>query len=116
MSAYLFASHNRVLQRKQTLSQRVEASISSLLFVIITLICLLSLAYLAHANKNATKGYALKNMELKRSNLLIQNEVWDMQIAKAQSLEVLQNDPKILAMTKADKPLFIRMDTAIAKK
>ncbi|MBI5411586.1 hypothetical protein HZA43_00230 [Candidatus Peregrinibacteria bacterium] len=114
--AYLFATNNRALVSKKTLSERVEASISSLVFVIITLICLLSLAYLAHANQNATRGYALRNLELKQSNLAIQNEVWDMQIAKAQSLEIIQKDPKILSMIKADKPLFIRMDTAIVKK
>jgi hypothetical protein len=116
MSAYLFATNNRVSIKKYTLSQRVEASISSLLFVIIALVCLISLAYLAHANKNATKGYSLKTLELKRSHLIVQNEVWDMEIAKAQSLEALQNDPKIASMVRAEKPLFIRADTAIAKR
>lgn len=116
MPSYLFATQNRVPIKKYPLSKRVETSISSLVFVIIALVCLISLAYLAHANKNATKGYSLKNLELKRSNLIVQNEVWDMQIAKAQSLEVLQKDAKIASMIKAEKPLFIRMDTAIAKK
>lgn len=117
MAAALIMDHNPGYSlRSRTLSQKVEVGVNALLFAIITLVALISLAYLANANRNATKGYALKNLELKRSNLVTENEVWDMQIAKAQALENLQNDPKIQKMVKADQPMFIRGDTAIAAK
>jgi len=102
--------------RNRPLSHKVEVGINALLFVIIALVAMISLAYLANANHNATKGYALKNLELKRTNLVTQNEVLDMEIAKAQALENLQNDPKIKTMVKANEPMFVRGDTAIAAK
>jgi len=102
--------------RKKTLSQKIEFGMTSLTFFTIILIAIISLVYLAHANRNATKGYALKNLELRRSQLLTENEVWDMQIAQVKSLQALQNDPKIQRMVKADQPLFVRGDTAIASK
>ncbi len=102
--------------RKRTLSQKIEFGMTSLTFFTIILVAIISLVYLAHANRNATKGYALKNLELKRSQLITENEVWDMQIAQIKSLKTLQNDPKIRTMVKADKPLFVRGDTAIAAK
>ena len=102
--------------RKRTLSQKIEFGMTSLTFFTIILVAIISLVYLAHANRNATKGYALKNLELKRSQLITENEVWDMQIAQVKSLQALQNDPKIRAMVKADQPLFVRGDTAIAAK
>jgi hypothetical protein len=74
------------------------------------------LAYLANANRNATKGYALKTLEKERSRLVTENEIWSMQIAKVQALTNLQNDPKIMNMVKANEPLFIRGDTAVASK
>ena len=117
MAAALVMDYNpgfKLLSR--TLSQKVEVGINALLFVIIALVALISLAYLANSNANATKGYALKNLELKRSQLVTENEVWDMEIAKTQALESLQNDPKVQKMVKADQPLFIRGDTAIAAK
>jgi len=89
---------------------------TSLLFVTILLIAIISLVYLAHANRNATKGYALKNLELRRSRLLTENEVWDMQIARVKALDNIASDPKVLSMMKADKPLFIRGDSAIASR
>lgn len=102
--------------RKRTLSQKIEFGMTSLTFLTIILVAIISLVYLAHANRNATKGYALKNLELKRSQLITENEVWDMQIAQIKSLQALQNDPKIRTMVKADQPLFVRGDTAIAAK
>jgi len=102
--------------RKRTLSQKIEFGMTSLTFFTIILVAIISLVYLAHANRNATKGYALKNLELKRSQLITENEVWDMQIAQVKSLQALQNDPKIRIMVKAEQPLFVRGDTAIAAK
>ena len=102
--------------RKKTLSQKIEVGMTSLVFVTIVLVAIISLVYLAHANRNATKGYALKSLELRRSHLLTENEVWDMQIAQVKSLNSIQSDPKVTSMVKADSPKFIRGDTAIAAK
>lgn len=117
MSAALFIESNAPSNvRKRTLSQKVEVGMTSLVFVTIVLVAIISLVYLAHANRNATKGYALKSLELRRSKLITENEVWDMQIAKVKSLNSIQNDPKVLSMVKADQPMFVRGDTAIASK
>ena len=102
--------------RKDPLSHKVEVGINALTFVIIVLVALISLAYLANANRNATKGYALKSLEYQRTQLLTENEVWDMEIARVQALANIQNDPVVTSMVKADKPLFVRGDTAIASK
>ena len=117
MAAVLTIDYNPNFKlRSKTLSHKVEVGINALLFVIITLVALIFLAYLANANRNATKGYALKNLELKRSNLLTENEVWDMEIAKVQALENIQKDPKIQTMVKANEPMYVRGDTSIAQK
>lgn len=102
--------------RKDPLSHKVEVGINALTFVIIVLVTLISLVYLVNANRNATKGYALKSLEYQRTQLLTENEVWDMEIARVQALANIQNDPVVTKMVKADKPLFIRGDTAIAAK
>ncbi|MBN2096063.1 hypothetical protein JW752_01550 [Candidatus Peregrinibacteria bacterium] len=102
--------------RRDPLSHKVEVGVNALVFVIIALVAFISLAYLANSNQNATKGYALKNLEVQRSQLLTENEVWDMEIARVQALANIQNDPKIQRMVKTDTPLFIRGDTAIASK
>ncbi|QQR83109.1 hypothetical protein IPJ72_04835 [Candidatus Peregrinibacteria bacterium] len=102
--------------RKSPLSYKVEVGLNSLVFVIFLLITLLSLAYLANSNRNATKGYALKTLQLERSNLITKNEIWDMKVAQVQALDHLQSDPKIKKMIAASQPLFVRGDTAIANR
>lgn len=113
--AYVNNNHTSKV-RKDPLSHKVEVGINALTFVIIVLVALISLAYLANANRNATKGYALKSLEYQRTQLLTENEVWDMEIARVQALANIQTDPVVTAMVKADKPLFVRGDTAIAAK
>jgi len=115
-SALFIESKHSENVRKRTLSQKIEFGKTSLTFFTIVLIAIISLVYLSHANKNATKGYALKNLELRRGKLLTENEVWDMQIAQVKSLQSIKSDPKIRSMVKADQPMFVRGDTAIASK
>jgi hypothetical protein len=117
MSAALCIENNPFAKvQKNTLSHKVEVGINALAFVIIALVVLVLLIYLANANRNATKGYALKTLEMERSRLLTENEVWDMEIARVQALANIQNDGKILTMVKTDAPTFVRGDTAIASK
>ena len=79
MSAALYLNNNPISNvRKNTLSHKVEVGVNALVFVIIALVAFISLAYLANSNRNATKGYALKNLEIERTQLLTENEVWDM--------------------------------------
>jgi hypothetical protein len=115
-SALFIESKHSENVRKRTLSQKIEFGMTSLTFLTIILVAIVSLVYLAHANSNATKGYALKNLELRRSQLLTENEVLEMQIAQVKSLQALQSDPKIRSMVKADTPMFVRGDSAIASK
>lgn len=117
MSSALFIENKHSENvRKRTLSQKIEFGVTSLTFLTITLVAIISLVYLAHANSNATKGYALKNLELRRSQLLTQNEILDMQIAQTKALQAIQSDPKIKTMVQANQPLFIRGDSAIASR
>lgn len=114
MSSAFFHSNPTAAVRKDPLSHKVEVGMNALMFVIIGLVAFISLAYLANANRNATKGYALKNLEYQRTQLMTENEVWDMEIARVQALANIQTDEKIQRMVKADKPMFVRGDTAIA--
>lgn len=117
MSSALFIEDNATTSmRKRTLSKKVEAGVTSLISVIVVLIAVISLIFLSHSNRNATKGYALKNLEMQRLELLTENEVWDMEISQVKSLDSIQSDPKILSMVKAKTPKYVRGDTAIAKR
>ena len=108
--------HNKKGIRKKTLSQKVEVGINALVFSTITIVCVVSLFYLAHSNKVATKGYELKGLQEERSMLITENEVWNMKIARSQAIEKIKTDPVIASMQEVNQPQYIRTDTAVAQK
>lgn len=81
-----------------------------------TLILVLALLILIHENASATKGYSLRKLENTRSLLLLEQEVLNMQIAQAQSLETLETDPQILAMVMSKKASYAKPEKAVAVK
>lgn len=79
-----------------------------------TLILVLALLILFHENANATKGYSLRRLESQRSVLLLEQEVLNMQIAEAQALERLQQDPQVQAMVPFTKPKYVEQESPVA--
>jgi len=84
--------------KRSSLGKMVDESTVMLMIAIGSLILILALLILFHENANATKGYDLRTLERQRSQLLLNEEVQNMQIAEEQALEHLQQDPKIQSM------------------
>lgn len=86
-----------------------------LMIAIGTLILVLALLILLHQNATATTGYRLRKLERERSQLLLEEEVLRMHVAKAQSLEVLQQDKRVQATIPIKKPLYVNENAAMAQ-
>ncbi len=95
------------MPRRESLGRLVNQSTMLLMVSIGALILLLAVLILFHENANATKGYSLRKLENKRSVLLLEQEVFNMRIADAQSLEKLQNDEQILNMRPYTKARYV---------
>lgn len=78
------------------------------------LILTLALLILFHENANATKGYRLRSLELERSQLLLEQEVLNMQVAQEQALEKLQQDPKVQGMISVKNPQYVQAEHRVA--
>ena len=102
------------MPRRASLGRMVTQSTALLMVCIGALILLLALLILFHENANATKGYNLRKLENQRSVYLLQQEVLNMQIAEAQALEHLQQDPMIQAMVPAEKLKYTKQDQEVA--
>lgn len=84
--------------RRSSLGRMVDQSTVLLMVSIGTLILVLALLILFHQNSNATKGYLLRNLERERSQLLLEEEVLNMQVAKAQAMEKIEADRQVQVM------------------
>lgn len=76
------------------------------MFTIGLIILILALLILFHQNSNATKGYQLRNLERERSQLLLEEEVLNMQVAKAQAMEKIELDRQTQSMIKVKNPIY----------
>ncbi len=113
MASALFIEHKtRKSVRKKTLSQTIEFGTTSLTFLTIVLVAVVSLAYLAHTNKSANLGSELRDLEAQRTALISSIQDYDMAIASATSLAEL--DPKVETMIAAENPLHINSTSAVA--
>ena len=70
----------------------------TLTFVILALALVVSLIYLAHANRTATRGYALKKLEIEKNQLQTQAEIWEQKVSEAESLNTITASPTVKGM------------------
>jgi|GEM_PF-1618449 len=109
----IFGSSPLSMPRKASLQRMIESSTVLLLVVIGGLIVILALLILFHHNLNATKGYRLRSLEFARNQLLLEQELLNMELAKAQSLVSLQEDTQVQSMIRPKRPKFIEIDTTL---
>jgi len=76
------------------------------MFAIGSIIILLALLILFHQNSNATKGYQLRNLERERSQLLLEQEVLNMQVARAQAMDKIEADRQTQSMIPVIRPKY----------
>jgi len=79
-----------------------------------SIILVLAMLILFHQNANATKGYTLRTLERERSQLLLEQEVLNMQVAQAQALKRLQDEKQIQAMIPLRGPRYTEEDATVA--
>jgi len=97
------------------LGQMVNKSTATLTVAIGAIILTLALLILFHQNANATKGYTLRALERDRRNLLLEEEVLNMQIAEAQALQKLHEDPVISLMLPPRLARYVEGEQTVAR-
>ena len=102
------------ITRRPSLGRMVRSSTALLMGCIGTLILTLALLILFHENANATKGYSLRTLENRRSLLLLEQEVLNMQIAQAQALETLEKDAQVQAMVVPRGTKYVQAEERVA--
>jgi len=85
----------------------VNQSTVLLMVSIGALILVLAMLILFHQNSNATKGYLLRNLDRERSQLLLEQEVLNMQVARAQAMEKIEGDHLVQSMIPLKRPQYV---------
>ncbi|MFH1546796.1 MAG: hypothetical protein ABIE14_05470 [Patescibacteria group bacterium] len=102
--------------RRRTLSSKIEVGTFSLMVVVIFLALSVSLLYLAHANRTATRGYAIKKLEIEKNALRTEIEILGQQVSEAKSLEAIKNSGILEKMERVKQPIFLQTNLADSRE
>lgn len=69
---------------------------------LISMICFTCFLYLSAFNHISTQGVIINELERSRSELIIENEVWNMRIAQLKSLDVIDQQDVVNRMPTVD--------------
>ena len=107
-------SSNRNGIKKKTLAQQVTIGANTLVIVIISMICLVSVSYLISSNRSAARGYILKELQEEEKQLLQIANYWSLKISKSRSLKAISASPMQRNMRPAGDVVYVKGDTAVA--
>ena len=68
----------------------------------------ISILYLAAFNQIATQGVIIDQLESKRSDLIVENEVWRMRIAQQSSLDIITHQPIVEKMVGVTEVQYVK--------
>ena len=84
--------------------------------VLISLIALFGVYYVWILNLNATKGYNVRELQVKNRELSFQENLLDIRIAEGQSIGVVMSSPLIATMQDVTSPHFLIMKNGEMKE
>lgn len=105
---------SKVGVKKKTLAQQVSIGANTLVIVIISMICLVSVSYLISSNRSAARGYILKELQEDEKHLQQIANYWALKISKSRSLKSISSAAIQKQMRPIDDVAFIKGDTAVA--
>ncbi|HRI35793.1 MAG TPA: hypothetical protein PK765_01685 [bacterium] len=92
---------------RKTAREHFSLSFNQTYILSLVLIGLLGIYYVWSLNVNATKGYALRTLDLERRTLQHEENLLAIKVAEIESLEAIETNPMIAAMEKAIDPQFL---------
>lgn len=105
---------SRVGVKKKTLAQQVSVGANTLVIVIISMICLVSVSYLISSNKSAARGYILKELQEEEKQLQQISNYWALKISKARSLKSISSSSIEKDMRPISDVAYLKGDAEVA--
>lgn len=95
---------------------KLDVKPSFFIISIVAAVVISTVMTLVFATKGVTKGYVLRDLEMKSQGLVRQNEVINMQLAQAQSLHSVVTNDILLHMRPAQNVVYMSGSNTIASR
>ncbi|MBU2566152.1 hypothetical protein KKG46_01175, partial [Patescibacteria group bacterium] len=101
--------------KKKLLSATIKFGFVSLMIYTFVLITAIMVTYMVKFNSASTKGYEVVRLEVDRQKLILKTEQQELMMSEAKSIASLKDRAVIRRMVKSNTPMYMRLDTAMAK-
>ena len=92
------------------LSEDIARGSFAMTITVVLIASFISLVYLSHANRIATRGYNIRTLEAERSAIITQFDIWNERVSKARSLAVIQDSLAAKALRPVETVEYVRLD------
>lgn len=99
--------HFRFFSQRKTTRENFKLWVNTTYILALLFIGILWIYYVWTLNINATKWYNIRNLELQKNNLTVEDELLDVKIAEFESLSNLMKWEGINNMEKVEKTEFL---------
>lgn len=99
----------KIVTKRKPLSIEVKKSLYMLIFALLGIIVVLSIVFLLNTSQSSQKGYVLKQQELKKEALMLQNHELVNKIIEAMTYQKVEDNPIIKGMTKPENLQYIKL-------
>ena len=102
----------KIFTKRKPLSIEVKKSIYMLIFALLGIIVLLSIVFLLNTSQSSQKGYALKQAEIQKETLMLQNHELVNKIIEVMTYQQIEDNPIIKGMIKPENLEYISLPKA----
>lgn len=88
--------------RGKNKTRKIVFNIYTVMFFLVFGIFVVCFLYLSEFNAISSQGVVINDLESERSELIIENEVWNMRIAQLKSMDVIQHQDVVRKMQAID--------------
>jgi hypothetical protein len=100
-------SSSATMIKKQTVAHWVEQHTGLLNIMTLALVGILCLSYIFQVTSTVTKGYELRDLEVRIHELTLENQQMGIAIRQSQSLNHVANSVSMLGLVRSQQPTYI---------
>ncbi|MDP2691075.1 MAG: hypothetical protein Q8O95_01560 [bacterium] len=89
-------------QNRAQRDKKLVLNVTTIIVVLVILLLSTFFLYLSQFNHISSQGVIINELEQGRSELIVENEVWNMRIAKLKSMDVIEKQDVIRRMVTID--------------
>lgn len=100
------------LRKTKNITQVFKVNVSAINMVVFGMVILFAFMYIVQVNHTTTKGYHIRDLEVRISELERTNKKFELLAQEAGSMDRVSRSVKMLGMVKSDIPQFVTGGTA----